>query len=168
MTAVRVSLVIVLALILQTSLVSDLRLFGATGDIMLLLGIAAGIAGGPERGAIVGFAAGLAFDLLLQTPFGLSSLAYCLTGYAVGTMQTSVLRLTWWIPVGFAIAASAVGIVLYSVVGEVVGLDGLLDGHLLAIVFVVALLNALCSVPAVRLLRWAMQDDLRGRLVARS
>jgi rod shape-determining protein MreD len=165
MTAVRVSLVIVLALILQTSLVSDLRLLGATGDIMLLLAIAAGMASGPERGAIVGFASGLAFDLLLQTPFGLSALTYCIIGYVVGTMQTSVLRLTWWIPVGLAVAASAAGIVLYSVVGEVVGLDGLLDSHLVAIVFVVALLNALLSLPAVRLLRWSMQDDLRGRMV---
>jgi hypothetical protein len=32
-------------------------------------------------------------------------------------------------------------------------------------VFVVALLNALLSLPAVRLLRWSMQDDLRGRMV---
>lgn len=167
MTAVRLLLVILLALILQTALIAQLRVLGATGDIMLLLAIAAGLASGPERGALIGFASGIAFDLLLQTPFGLSALTYCLVGYMVGSLQSSVLRLTWWIPVAFAMVASAVGIVLYAVIGEVVGLDDLIGPHLVTIAAVVAVLNGLLILPAVRLVRWATQEHLRPRLAAR-
>ena len=52
---------------------------------MLLLAISAGIAAGPEWGALTGFIAGIAFDLVLQTPFGLSALSYCIVGYLVGS-----------------------------------------------------------------------------------
>ena len=48
--------------------------FGAHGDLLLLVPIAAGLTVGPERGAIAGFVAGLAVDLLVTTPFGLTAL----------------------------------------------------------------------------------------------
>ena len=41
------------------------ELFGVQGDLMLLVAIAAGLAAGPDRGATIGFAAGLAYDLML-------------------------------------------------------------------------------------------------------
>ena len=75
---VRLGLVIVVVLLLQLSLISEMHLFTATGDILLLLAISAGIAAGPEWGALTGFIAGIAFDLVLQTPFGLSALSYCM------------------------------------------------------------------------------------------
>ena len=49
---------------------------GSPPDLMLALAVAAGLAGGPERGAWVGFAAGLLADCFLQTPLGLSALVY--------------------------------------------------------------------------------------------
>ncbi|CAN5193850.1 rod shape-determining protein MreD [soil metagenome] len=158
MTAVRWALVVVLVITVQTSLVSDLTLFGARGDVVLLLAVAAGLVGGPESGAFVGFAGGLTFDLLLQSPFGLSALAYCLTGYVVGTFQGTVLRAAWWIPVLGALAGSAVGIVVFALVGETVGQDELISGDLIAIVAVVALFNAVLVLPAMRVARWAMAD----------
>jgi rod shape-determining protein MreD len=165
--AVRVAGVTLIALTLQVSLIADLRLFGATGDIMLLLGIAAGLAGGPERGALVGFVAGIAFDLLLHSPFGLSALAYCLTGYGVGRFQTTVLRASPWIPVVCAVVASAAGIVLFAVVGEVVGQDAYFSSRLVKIVFVVAMFNALLSRLAVRVMRWTLRERLPSHALAR-
>ncbi len=157
MKGLRVGLVIVAALTIQLSLLSDLRVFGAAGDVMLLLGIAAGIVGGPQRGAVVGFAAGMAFDSQLQTPFGLSALTYCLTGYAVGLFQGSVLRSAWWIPVASAVVASSAGVVAFAVAGEVLGQEAFLTSDLVAIAIVVAVLNgALCPV-AVRAMRWALE-----------
>jgi rod shape-determining protein MreD len=156
MKVARLFLVVLLALTLQTSLVSQLHTFGATGDIMLLLGIAAGIAGGAETGALVGFGAGLTFDLMLQSPFGLSALAYCLTGYVVGTFQGSVLRATWWIPMSSALIASALGTAVFALVGEVLGQESYVSLHLLAIIGVVSVLNAFLAPVAVRAMRWAL------------
>ena len=58
-------------LLVQSTVGLDITVAGAHPDIMLLLPVAAGMAAGPEEGAVVGFVAGMAADLLLPTPFGL-------------------------------------------------------------------------------------------------
>ena len=67
-------------------------------DAMLLLTIVSALIAGPERGAVLGFAAGVLVDLTLQTPFGLSALVLCLVGFAVGQLQAAILRSAWSIP----------------------------------------------------------------------
>jgi rod shape-determining protein MreD len=163
-TVLRWTLVLFTTVLLQATLVARLPIFQERGDIVLLVVIAAAIVGGPELGAIIGFAFGLSFDLLLQTPFGLSALAYCLTGYAVGALQSSVLRTTWWIPVLSAIAGSAIGVVTFALLGEMVGQDGLVDGRLTAIIGAVAIINAVLVLPAVRVVRWATAPTRRQQL----
>jgi rod shape-determining protein MreD len=163
----RWTLILVITILLQTTLIARLPIFGQRGDVVLLIAIAAGIAGGSQTGAIVGFVFGLTFDLLLQTPLGLSALAYCLTGYAVGAIQTGVLRSSWWIPVASAIAGSALGVVTFALVGEMVGQDGLVSDQLPAIIGAVAVINAILVLPAVRVVRWAQSGGHRARLSVR-
>ena len=98
--AVRTSFVIITALTLQLGVLSSFAPFGVQADLLLLVAIGGGIAAGPDRGAAIGFAAGIAYDLMLQTPFGLSALTYAIVAYLVGSLQDSVLRAAWWIPVG--------------------------------------------------------------------
>jgi rod shape-determining protein MreD len=168
MRALRFAAILLVVLLVQPSLVATLSIFGVRGDIVLLLPIVAGILGGSDRGAMVGFAAGLSFDLLLQTPFGLSALTYCLVGYGVGLLQGGVLRSTWWIPILTAFGASAAGIVVFAVLGKVLGQDSYIDGQLPKIAVVVGLINAVLVLPALRLGRWAMPPAPRTpRLVAR-
>ena len=167
MRGLRVFLVVVAALTLQTSLFGQLRMFDATGDVMLLLGIAAAIATGAETGALVGFAAGMAFDLVLQSPLGLSALAYSITAYAVGTFQGTVLRAAWWIPVVIAMLASAFGTVVFALVGAVLGQESYISGHLPAIVAVVAVLNGALAPLAVKALRWALDAGDQPRFALR-
>ncbi len=163
----RPAFVLFVLLTLQTALFAPLDLFGARAEVVLLLPIAAGIAGGADRGAIVGFIAGLALDLVVHgTPAGFFALGYTLTGYAVGVTQAGVLRAAWWIPVLSAIGGSALGIVMLSVIGKFIGLEGLLDRHLLTVAAVVAVVNALLILPMMRVMRWALPVTTRsGRLV---
>jgi rod shape-determining protein MreD len=152
----RCLVVVVLTLLVQTTLGLDLRVAGAHPDLMVLLPIAAGLAAGPREGAGVGFAAGIAADLFLPTPFGLSALVYCLVGFAVGFATRAMDRSTWWLAPGAALAASAVAVMLYAVLGAVLGQESMLDTDLGAIVAVVAIVNALLAPVAVRLMRWAL------------
>jgi rod shape-determining protein MreD len=163
MRAARVALVVFVAIVLQASLVARFEAFGARGDIVLLVAICAGMAAGADDGAIVGFSAGMAFDLLLDTPLGLSALTYSVVGYLAGTFQGSVLRATWWIPVAGAVVASAMGVVVFALVGHVIGESTLVDPPLAAIVGVVAVLNGLLSLPVGRTMRWALADQDRAR-----
>ena len=164
---IRVGLVILTALVVQFGVVNELRLFDAMGDVMLLVAVAAAIAGDRERGAMVGFVAGLAYDLLLTTPFGLSALAYCLLAYGVGTFDTGALRSTRWLPALAVAAASAVGVALYALLGAVVGQESMVSDDLPVIMAVVAAVNLVLSLPAIRVMRWALADPVRHRVFAR-
>jgi rod shape-determining protein MreD len=158
----RAGLALVTLLVLQTTLMADITLFGIRPDIVLLAAIAAGIAGGPDRGAMVGFVAGLGYDLLVvQTPVGLYALAYCLTGYGVGMLQGTVLRASRWIPVVSAFGASLAGVLAFAVMGKVLGHDGFIDSRLPKVMLVVALANAVLVLPALRVVRWSLPLERR-------
>ncbi len=165
--AARASLVVVATLLLQVTVVTNLRIAGVEGDVMMLVGLAVGMAGGSERGATFGFAAGIAYDLVLQTPFGLSALVYVVVGYAAGVTRGAFLRDAWWIAPGTALAGSAAGVILYALSSTVVG-QSVAGLPLVRIVVVVPLLNALLARPALRLARWTVgADSRRSRLVLR-
>ena len=155
-TWLKVALVIFTAVLLQVTVVAKLPIADVRGDIVLLVAIAAGLESDGEHGAIVGFFAGLTFDLLLDTPVGLSALTYALVGFVVGTLQSKVLRSTWWIPVLATMLASALGVLIFALLDQVLGQATVDPARLPAIVGVVAVLNGLLSRPA----RWAMRHAL--------
>ena len=160
MTArLRLGALLVVALLLQTTVASDLRIRGVSPDFMLLLTICAGLAGGPDTGAVVGFLAGLLIDLFLHaTPFGLSALTYCLVGYAVGVLRRSVLREGHLLAPATALLASAVGVLLFVLVGVMVGQHQLTapgPRGVAQIAGIVAVVNAILAVPVSRLVSWA-------------
>jgi rod shape-determining protein MreD len=163
----RPAFVLFVLVTLQTTLFADLDFFGAKGDIMLLLPIAAGINGGRDRGAIVGFLSGMTLDLVVHgTPTGFFALGYTLVGYIVGMAQAGVLRAAWWIPVLTTLGGSMLGVVTLAVVGKFLGLEGLFNRHLLTICAVVAIINAALVLPMMRVVRWSMPVVTRsGRLV---
>jgi len=155
--------VILGALVLQVSLVADLRVAGALGDLMLVLVVAAAISGGPERGAVWGLAAGIAYDLMLDSPFGLSALTYALIGYAVGLAAVTIGRTSGWWPVLLAALAGLVQAVLYTIIGNLVGV-AYNFGDVPAIALVQAAWCALLVLPALRVLWWVHGQPEPDRL----
>lgn len=151
--AARLLLVLALVLTVQTTWLADLRPFGETGDLLLLLAIAGGMAGGPVRGAIIGFAAGIAMDLVLLSPFGLSPLTYLAVGYVVGTVHDGVLRSAPWIPLVVTFVASVLGIVFFVILGQLVGQQFRVP-NLPRIVLVTSVMNTLLAFPALFVARW--------------
>jgi len=164
--ALRLGLVLIVLLTIQTSWMAELRPFGTPGDLMLLLTIAAGMAAGPVRGATVGFIAGVAMDLVLLTPFGLSSLAYLGVGYAVGAIHDGVLRSAPWIPVVVAFVVSALGIGFFVVLGQLVGQHFRLP-DLPRVVLITSIINALLIHPATFVTRW-IEKAAPDRMMAHS
>ncbi len=166
-TATRLPPVLLVAVMVHTAVAPQLRFVGVAADVMLLLAIAAGIAAGAERGAAFGFVAGLLADCFLQTPFGLSALTYSLVAYGVGAFQATILHTGRWIPMLTTLVASVLGVVLFALVGLVLGQDQLVSARLITVAGMVGLLNALLSPVAVRLLRWAVDPPLTSGVVLR-
>lgn len=152
----RVGVALVVTLVAHVTVLDRIHPEGVRPDALLLLAVAGGVVGGPERGAVLGFLAGLAADLFVQTPFGLTALAFSLVGFAVGSLQSGILRVSWWMPVATALGASAAGVVLYALLAAVVGETRMMTPRLALVAGIVALLNAALSLPAVRLVGWAL------------
>lgn len=164
MKVLRCSLVCFVFLVLQTSVIGPITIFGSHADLVLLVTIAAGLAAGAESGAIVGFAVGLCIDLLGAGPVGLTALVCTLVGYTVGSLHAGVLRATSLIPIGTAAAASAAGVLLYALLGELLGRSTLQMGDVPTIIGVVAVVNAIGCLPAAKLMRWALTDPVQERI----
>lgn len=157
----RLPLALLAALLLHTSVLARIRVFGVMPDFMLLVAVAAGISGGPIRGATMGFAAGLAIDLFLTTPLGLSALVFTFVGYGVGVANAGVLRAAWYIPLLTAGAASSAGVFLFALAASVLGAQ-MFSAHLITISAVVGVSNAVLAPVAVRLVGWAMGSTQPG------
>jgi rod shape-determining protein MreD len=160
---VRTVLVVIVVLLAQTTVVLDLRLGGAHPDLVVLLPIAAALAAGPEEGTIMGFLAGMGIDLFLPTPFGLSALVGCLIGFGVGRATQAIDKSIWWLTPLVALTASAVAVMIYAVLGAVLGESSMLHVDLLAVVGVVSIVNGIVAVPMRAFLRWAMNPNPIGR-----
>jgi rod shape-determining protein MreD len=160
MSAGRAALVVLAALVLQVCLLARFSYDGARTDVLILVVIAVGFLAGPERGAQMGFAAGLSFDVVLSTPLGLSALVYTVVGFAVGTMSRSVVRSAWWIGPVVVAAASAATMVLYALVAQLLGQSGFDGPPIGAVVAVVTVVNLILAPLALRAVRWTQVGSI--------
>lgn len=153
---VRIVMVGLVALAIQTTLLTQLRPFDVTLQLMLLLAAASGVAGGPERGALAGFLFGLMYDLVLTTPFGVAALSCGLAGYLAGFVLSITVDPTWWLSMVFVGGASAVGELSFPLVQTVVGREGWVQPRVFLVVPVVAIVNGLMAPIAVPVARWCL------------
>lgn len=158
--ALKVALVLVVAIGVQTTFGPDLRVDDVAPDLMLLVAVLAGFIGGADTGAVVGFLSGAVADLFLQsTPFGLSCLAFCLTGFAVGATTSVLLRPHWWLVPIVAAAGTVAGTVLFVIIGYLVGQAQLIapgKEWLVQVGAVEALYAAVFGLPAATAVGWAL------------
>jgi rod shape-determining protein MreD len=147
----RLIVLLLAGIVVQTTVGSDLRVDRVAPDLMLVLAICAGLLGGSRQGVLVGFTCGLLSDLwMTDTPLGLAALTFCLIGYGVGALRSAVLPEGWvTIPV-LVLLASVVGVIGFVGIGDVVGQAQLVAGGRTALVRIVVIesaANAVLSLP---------------------
>jgi rod shape-determining protein MreD len=156
---VRVALVIFVVLMVQQTVMVALRIGGVHPDLLWLLPITAALADGPETGGIVGFWAGLAFDLVLPTPFGLSALVGCLLGYAVGSLTAAVDPRTTWLKPVAALTGSVAADMLFAVLGAILGQSQMVQIDFVALFLMISVSSLVFVLPVSRLMRWALAGE---------
>ena len=163
----RVLLVLVTAVALEGTLLDELRVDGVSVELLLLVAILTGFHGGPERGAITAFFAGLLHDSIVGAPLGLHALVYPPLAVAVSSLELRMLRST---PVtgGLAVlAAVAAGQGLASVVGMLFGILGQTPQAFVRQAVLAGILTAVVAAPVNRVVRWAATGGLPGTIEIR-
>jgi rod shape-determining protein MreD len=154
---------ILIVLTVQLELFSDLRIAGVMPELLLGLTVAAAWHGGADRGAFVGFTAGALYDLYLPTPLALTALTYTIVGYAVGigveVLAQDAQRMARRL---LGAASVACGLVLFMMLGELLGEENLYNDDFPRIVAVATVYTAVLLPLLHLLMRWAMRE--RGAL----
>lgn len=160
MTAVnwaRLLLVCTVAFLLQVALVDQVVVAGVHADVMVLLAVAAGLSSGPQRGAVAGFVLGLFADLVVPTPYGLSSLTFVLVGFAAGLVRGDSDRGDTFFGRGvLCLIGGAVGTLAYAVLAALIGQPGMLGGATFEATLIVGLGGLVLAWPAVWAMDWAL------------
>jgi rod shape-determining protein MreD len=162
----RLALVIFALLIVQSTVLVSIRVAGVHPDALWLLPITAALIDGPETGAIVGFWSGVALDLILPTPFGLSALVGCIVGYSVGKATGAVDRRAGWLTPVAALIGSVGADMLFAALGGVFGQQQMVQIDFVALFFVIAVSSVILVVPVNRVMRWALQSEGTRSLVS--
>ena len=159
------SAVIVTALILQTTVFSEINLLGAKPELMYLLTICFAILEGPASGAITGFAGGMAQDFLLDAPKGITALTLTLLGYAVGMARQFIVSPSPVTPVVLVAGGTFAGVLFYGVVSFLLGQLSTGWLYLLRVSLLSAVYNAILTPLVYPLLRRAAEGS-RSRRIA--
>jgi len=146
-------------LVTQAALVPQVALRGRVIDVMLLIAICAGLVGGQDKGAVVGFIAGVGTDLMVQTPFGMWALVGAVSGYSVGAVYGRYIdggRFMRTATIGMALAT---GTMFYVVLGRLIGQSFLSDVDIVPVLLTVAIGGMLLSPLALRVTAWGLGYD---------
>jgi rod shape-determining protein MreD len=116
--------VVLTALMLQTGVLNRLPLPGSGPDLPIVCVVALALVGGPSYGAILGFCAGLAADVLppADHTLGRLALAYAVVGYLAGLVE-DVEERSVLTTVAVVAIASGVAVILFAGIGALVGDD---------------------------------------------
>ncbi|MET8128897.1 rod shape-determining protein MreD [Streptomyces sp. NPDC005065] len=115
---------VVIALVVQVSVLARLQLPGAVPDLLLLVVLGLAFVYGHVAGALIGFGAGLLADLAPPADHaaGRYALVLCVIGYCAGLVRPDNGRFkSAFVPMAAVVAAAIVSTLLYALVGALVG-----------------------------------------------
>ncbi|MDE0318804.1 MAG: hypothetical protein OXH86_11185 [Acidimicrobiaceae bacterium] len=152
----RSALVLTVAVVAHVGLLAHITPAGVIVDPLVLLAVAGGIVGGRSTGASFGGGCGLASDLILHTPFGMSLLVMTLVGYLSGAITEQIPSAGRLARAAIASLLAAGGIGLFASVGWLMDLVYVTEAPLIRIAIVTAVASLLTNPLLERAARWAL------------
>lgn len=159
---------VVVALVIQVSVLARLHLPGAVPDLVLLTVISLAMVYGHVGGALIGFGAGLLSDVVPPADHaaGRYALVLCVIGYCAGLVKPENGRLkSATTPMAVVVVAAIGSTLLYAGVGALVGDTAARHVGLTSLLFTAALYDLLLApfvVPVVMALARRAENDPLG------
>ncbi|MCL2618502.1 MAG: rod shape-determining protein MreD [Defluviitaleaceae bacterium] len=141
-----IGLVLVASVLLETTMVSRMAIFGIAPDLMLCVIVSYSILRGETEGACAGFAGGLLMDIAIGQAMGLFAMLGLLAGYFAGKPFRDFYRESYMLPMFITgIAAFAQGFALYLFNVLTIAHIGMF-AHILAVILPVTFYTMIISV----------------------
>jgi len=144
---VRVGLLLLLAVILQLSGLSQIGILGGHADLIVLVVAAVAYYGGSVSGSAAGFAAGFLLDLLSGATMGASSLVLTAVGYGVGRFKEVRDPSHGLLPIPVGAAATAAWVTAFAAVSLMLDIGARVSPLVLRDMVATILVNALLALP---------------------
>jgi rod shape-determining protein MreD len=157
--------VIVTALLLQTTVFPELAFLGVRPELLYLVTVVFAALRGPTDGAIVGFVGGLAQDFLLNQPKGITALTLTMLGYTVGLAGQYLTSPSPLMPAVLVALGTAGGVAFHQAVAFLLGEEEGPFGYLAKVVLLTALYGAVLTPVFFPALRRAVGAMYEGRVV---
>jgi rod shape-determining protein MreD len=163
----RVGLLVILAVVVQETVISQISVFGVNADITPLIVMSVGLLTGSLPGAVVGFFCGLLVDTLLVQTLGVTSLLYIVIGYWTGRLRELRDPSHGLVPLAGGAAATAFAGIGMTIIQFLLGVDSPVSWLLAQQIFITVLVNTIISLPVYALVRRivtpALPEDPRRR-----
>jgi rod shape-determining protein MreD len=143
----RVGFLLLLAVVLQLSGLSQIGILGGHADVVVLVVAAVAYYGGSVPGSAAGFTAGFLLDLLTGATMGASSLVLTAVGYGVGRFREVRDPSHGLLPIPVGVAATAGWVVAFAAVSLMLDIGARLSPLVIRDMIVTVLLNALLALP---------------------
>jgi len=160
-----IAAVVITALLLQSTVFAQLRLLGVRPELLYLVTIVIALLEGPDEGAVVGFASGLAQDFMLNQPKGITALTLTLLGYGVGMVRQYIVSPSPLVPTVVVAAGTAVGVGFYEVVSFLLGTFDQPTTYAVRVALLTAAYNAVLTPILYPLLRRIAEGSRPRRVV---
>jgi rod shape-determining protein MreD len=147
----------ILLLALQRTIFVEIQVNGVILQVMMMMTAAAGVAGGSERGAVVGFIFGAMFDLAEGTPLGSTAIAMTIAGIVGGLLALIAADPHWWLASIFTALGTAAGVASVPAIRAFIGEPDPFQDRLAMVVAINAAAGAILSPLLVPLARWCLR-----------
>jgi len=147
-----IAAVLVVGVLLETTMVSRMAIFGVSPDLMLSIIVSYSILRGDTEGAIAGLTGGLLMDVALGQAMGLFAMLGLLVGYFAGKPFRDFYRESYLLPMFITgILAVVYGFVLYMFNTLTIAYVNMLI-HMVTVVLPVAVYTMIVSIVVYRIL----------------
>lgn len=164
---VRTGLLVLLAVVLQISGFSQMRILGGYIDLIPLVVAAAAIYAGSVPGAVIGFCTGLLIDLALGQNLGATSLVLTALGYGVGRYRDLRDPAHGLLPLPVAAAATLSYLVAVAAVSFMLEIGTSVSPLVVREAIITVLLNVAIALPFFALVRRVLRPALAVDPLAR-
>lgn len=164
---VRLAVLSLAGVVVQTALLSQLPIAGAVADISPLMVMSVGLLSGSLSGACFGFTVGLVVDVVLLQTMGVSSLVLLGVGYGAGRIREARDPEGAIVPLAVGAAATLAFSVCFGLMQFLLGVDAPVSGALVRQILSNLVINTLIALPVYAVVRRfllpALPDDPRRR-----